>query len=727
MKINGIHHRFVPGLPGVALGGALLVLLLFSGCASTQPQGSRDAAAAPSAPPVEAPAEEPVFVPDEAITELIVAREEARLGHFGDAEAAYLRAIEILEPLAERDASIAAMLAGIQEERDSVIEMAETELADAGEAGGPDEAEEILGEIEPEFVPDEEVEQAAEATEPDWPVVRNERVIAWIEAYSGKLHDFIAASMKRSGKYEARFREIFAEEGVPQDLIYLAHTESGFKTSAYSRAHARGIFQFISGTARRYGMRVDWWVDERADPEKSCRASARYLKDLYDEFGDWSLALAGYNAGEGRVRRSIRKAGTKDFWELARRRFFRRETRNYVPAIMAATIISKDPESFGFGDVVKDPPLEFETVTVPTPTDVEVIAKSAGVSPQAIKELNPALRRMQTPPGVKDYPVKVPMGHAEDFAAKLAQVPEDQRITKILHRVRRGDTLSGMARRYGTTVRAIQQANGMGRRTLLSIGQVLNVPRGPGAAYYDPSPAQLASDGTYRIRRGDTLSTIARRYRVRVSDLQRWNNLGRSTSIVAGRRLVVREPGSSAAVPASRPRRTVKPGENYTVARGDNPWLIARGHGVDMDDLLALNGLSRRSMLQPGQKLVIPARGQAPANGKPRPEAAQGAGTYVVRSGDNPWAISRRLGVSLDELLRVNGLDRRSKLQPGQRLVVPGSASAPDGGSAAYTVRRGDTLSRIAKRHGTTVERLCMLNNIAPDTVLHPGDTLQVQ
>ncbi|NJN64373.1 MAG: lytic transglycosylase domain-containing protein, partial [Acidobacteria bacterium] len=273
-------------------------------------------------------------------------------------------------------------------------EVLDAREVDTAEMVAVDEAEQILEGPEPQFHPGQGVEEAAGSIEPDWPVVTNERVLAWVEAYTGRLSEFMAGSIARSGKWEARFREIFAEEGVPQDLIYLAHTESGFKTSAYSRAHARGVFQFISGTARRYGMRIDTWVDERADPEISARASASYLRDLYDEFGCWSLALASYNGGEGRVRRAIKATGERDFWKLASSsRHFRRETRNYVPAIMAATLIAKNPASFGFGGVQKLPPAEFDLVTIPDPADLEVIARVAKTDVATLRELNPALRR----------------------------------------------------------------------------------------------------------------------------------------------------------------------------------------------------------------------------------------------------------------------------------------------------------------------------------------------
>ncbi|RMG44067.1 MAG: LysM peptidoglycan-binding domain-containing protein [Acidobacteria bacterium] len=658
---------------GILAAGALLA----AACATlpAPPPRDRTPEAAPTRAPValEPPAvsaEEKEARLAEAASLVMLAREQARLGLLDEADQTWDDAIALLLPLAETDPVATRQIRAIEDERERVLEQAR-ELEEAEEEPDPAAgiAEEILEGPEPAVDPEQarEVDDAARTIQPDYPVVVNDRVLAWLEVYTGPHRRFIAESLARSGRYIDRFREIFAEEGLPRDLVYMAIVESGFKTGAYSRAHARGIFQFISSTARRYGLRVDWWVDERADPERSCRAAAAYLRDLYDEFGDWYLALAAYNGGEGRVRRAVERAGTKDFWTLVRRHFFRRETRNYVPAILAATLIAKNPEKFGFGDVQYEPPLRTETVTVPTPTDLDVIARVIGTDTATLRRLNPALRRGQTPPGARDYPVRVPAGLAEGFAEKLAQVPPDQRIVRRLHRVRRGDTLSAIARRYGTTVRAIQQANGMGRRTLLRVGKILEIPRGPGAP---PEPARAGADGIYRVRRGDTLSSIARRHGVSVRQLQAWNGLGRSTRIYAGQPLRVRP---------------------------DAPQV------------------ARRTEHRSGSTSTVRGR------------------VYRVRRGDTLWAISRRYGVSLTALMRANGLGRRSILRPGQTLRIPESprvasaTSPPQGKGTTHIVRRGDSLFRIARRYGVSVERLCALNDITPDTVIHPGDRLRIE
>jgi membrane-bound lytic murein transglycosylase D len=682
---------------------------------------------------------------------IVRAREEARVGLLDAAERSWDEAIALLEPLAESDPALGQAIAEISSERDRLLLAAVRGEEALGPAPDPLEsaATEALTGPEPELDPShvDEVQDAAQEVEPDYPVVVNDRVLAWLEVYrrDGKLGDWFARSLARSGRYEDRFREIFAEEGIPRDLIYMAHVESAFKTSAYSHAHARGIFQFIAATGRRYGLRIDWWIDERGDPEKSCRAAANYLRDLYDEFGDWYLALAAYNTGSGRVRSAIRRSGgSRDFWVHARRRLLYRETRNYVPAILAATLISKNPAKFGFGDVEREEPVPYEVVSVPDQADIEVLAKAAGTKPGVLREFNPALRRGQTPPNYPGYPLKVPQGRAGGFAEKLAEIPKDKWIVKQLHRVRRGDTLFDLARRYGTSVRAIQASNGMGRRTMLSIGQVLEVPRGPGGAGAWAPPT---SGGTYRVRRGDTLGRIARWYGVSVSNLQRWNDLGRSTRIYPGQRLKVGASGSA----SSSGRRADVSGATYRVRRGDNAWKIARRYGLSLNALLRANGLGRHSVLRPGQKLVLPGVSTASSSSSSRSSSSSASGssgaTYRVRRGDNPWTISRRHGVGLNELLQANGLHRGSMLKPGQELVIPGRggsgstsgsrASAPPAEPQAasatgssegstYRVRRGDNPWSIARRHGVPLDALLGANGLHRGSMLKPGQELVI-
>ena len=245
----------------------------------------------------------------------------------------------------------------------------------------------------------------------DIPMVINDRVVAWMEYFQGAGRRHFTRYLKRSGRYLPLMRQILIEEGLPQDLVYIAMIESGFNMHARSRANAVGSWQFIRATGRRYGMRADGWVDERRDPYRATRAAASYFRDLYGEFGDWYLAMAAYNAGEGRVRKAIRTTGSRNFWHIARHhRALHAETRDYVPKFIAAAIIAKMPDRFGFAEVVLDQPVEFETGKVETQTDLAVIAKCAGVGRDAVFDLNPHLVRGATPPGARHYKIRLPTG-----------------------------------------------------------------------------------------------------------------------------------------------------------------------------------------------------------------------------------------------------------------------------------------------------------------------------
>lgn len=377
------------------------------------------------------------------------------------------------------------------------------------------------------------------------PLEMNEKVEAWIDYFQNVIPERFGLYLTRLGKYERMIQEKLAVTGLPQDLIYLALIESGMNPNAYSRAHAVGMWQFIEGTGRRYDLRVDYWVDDRRDPIKATDAAIAHLSDLFDEFGSWYLAAAAYNAGAGRVRRALQATGASSFWDLADGRTLRAETRNYVPKLIAAAIIAKDPAKYGFGDVRPEPRLAYDEVEVPDATSFDVLARAAGTDEGAIRELNPQLRRSVTPPN-RRVTVRVPAGSGAMFAANYAKVPPSERVTWLEHRVTRGETLSQIARRYGTSVSALQAANGNINPRRLQIGQPLIVPRAgaslarAGGTGERPSRAARPSGPvTVTVRRGDTLWSIARRYEVSTGELIAWNNLS-STVIRPGDRLEIR-------------------------------------------------------------------------------------------------------------------------------------------------------------------------------------------
>jgi membrane-bound lytic murein transglycosylase D len=482
--------------------------------------------------------------------------------------------------------------------------------------------DELAG-LTPELAP-EELERerdlvTAQAPTFDIPIVLNDRVLAWVDVYSKRLKPHFEQGLARSTQYNTMFRGIFADYGLPQDLVYMAAVESGYKTSAYSRAHARGIFQFISATGRRYGLRVDYWVDERSDPEKSAHAAAAYMKDLYEEFGDWYLALAAYNAGEGTVRRAIRREGTRDFWQLAKGRNLRRETKNHVPAILAATVLSKEPEKYGLS-YTPMAPLSYDTVHVDGAADLRVLARCAGTDVATLKGLNPALRRNQTPPeGSTD--LRVPEGLGESTRAALEAIPLSERVLYARYRVERGDTLSTIARRYGVTVSAIQGSNQMGRRTLIREKQILLIPTSASTRYGDLPEAEGDTEVlVYRVHRGDTLYGIARRYGTTPAAIAAASDISVNELLQIGDHLKVVRGVKS----ARQAREMVENGSTtrvarssggggsssqgaviHTVSRGDTLWHLARRYDTSVNELCVWNRISPRTVIRPGAQLTV--------------------------------------------------------------------------------------------------------------------------
>ncbi|MFQ5933897.1 MAG: transglycosylase SLT domain-containing protein, partial [Dehalococcoidia bacterium] len=304
----------------------------------------------------------------------------------------------------------------------------------------------------------------------DVPIELNRRVERFVDLFSTKKRDEIAKALERSGRYLPLMREIFAEKGLPLDLVNLAYIESSFKLYAYSRARAVGLWQFIRGTGRKYGLTTNWWVDERRDPVKASAAAADYLSDLYAMFQSWPLAIAAYNSGEGKVKRAIRRQRTTNFWKLK----LPRETRYFVPAFMAMTIISKDPEEYGFEPPVEQP-WQVDQVALPQPTDLRLLAKAAGVSTKELKELNPELRRLVTPPQ-EGYLLNLPPGSKATFLEALEQLPQVRRVVWRQHRIRRGEALSTIARRYRTTITVLMEMNHLKNPHRIRAGIRITVP-----------------------------------------------------------------------------------------------------------------------------------------------------------------------------------------------------------------------------------------------------------
>ncbi len=304
----------------------------------------------------------------------------------------------------------------------------------------------------------------------DIPLALNSKVEYFISYFQTRGKPSFSRWLSRSSRYIPMMKEILKSKGMPEDLVYVAMIESGFHVQARSWANAVGPWQFISDTGRRYSLRIDQWIDERKDPVKATTAAALYLKELYGMFnGDWYLAAAGYNAGENKILRAINMYNTSDFWELSRGSYLKRETKEYVPKLLAAAIIAKEPARYGFSDIAYLPPIEFDTVTVPGRTDLSVIARICGASYETIRELNPDLRHWCTPPNYPDFLLKIPKGTRQKFQEEFAKIPTEQRFTEktlyTRYHVRRGETLRSVAGRFGVTTAELSRLNSLSRRS----------------------------------------------------------------------------------------------------------------------------------------------------------------------------------------------------------------------------------------------------------------------
>ncbi len=386
----------------------------------------------------------------------------------------------------------------------------------------------------------------------------NARVLSYVELFSGRLKAYLEDGLGRAARYLPMIQDVFRAEGLPLDLAYVPLIESAFKPNALSRAKAKGLWQFMSGTGRENGLRQDWYVDERAEPEKATRAAAKYLKTLYGMFGDWHLALASYNGGPGRVQRAMTRSGRDDFWALSSStRFLPRETRDYVPLILAAVIVAKNPAQYGLTITPGEQPAS-EVVSLPRATDLRRIAEWTDTSVELLQELNPELRRWTTPVRATDYQLRVPAGSAERVKDQLAAVDEGELTNLSWYTVKKGETLLSIARKLKVNRSDLADANYLAAKALVRTGQQLIIPRAPAtllATRTPETPGQVVAGNdavqatlvasapepvpsAYRVRAGDTLFSIARRFDVSVRSLQTWNHL-RGTVIQAGQRLQV--------------------------------------------------------------------------------------------------------------------------------------------------------------------------------------------
>lgn len=390
----------------------------------------------------------------------------------------------------------------------------------------------------------------------DLPLTLNSQVEYFIKQFQGRSKASFARWLSRSTRYLPMMKAVLRKEGLPEDLVYVAMIESGFTLHARSVASAVGPWQFMSATGRRYSLRIDQWIDERRDPVKATMAAAMYLKDLSNMFnGDWYLATAGYNAGENKIFRAIDKYDTSDFWELTKGSYLKRETKDYVPKLLAAAIVAKDPARYGFSEVVAIPQVEYDTVTLPGRTDLELVARLTGTTYQSIRELNPALRHWTTPPNYPDFELHIPKGTKARFEAEYAKIPEQERYSEkslyTRYTASRKDNLRSVARRFSISAGELAELNGLGRKERVA-GKTLIVPvrQTVDFAQEGKQPSKQAEIRYYTVRKGDTLTSLARRFKVSTKLLASWNNLKGKMTLAPGKRLIIARKGIESGIRA---------------------------------------------------------------------------------------------------------------------------------------------------------------------------------
>lgn len=488
-------------------------------------------------------------------------------------------------------------------ERDTVAQNA----AEGGETAGPPSP---IDELEGMDLPAGDPRLAVKAEQElmrvphDIPLTVNDLVLQYLSYFSTpRGRAVVERGLEREGRYSAMIRRVLHEEGVPEDLIYLAQAESAFQPTAVSRSGARGLWQFMPFRGEEYDLDRSYWVDERSDPEKATRAAARHFRDLYSMFGDWYLVMAAYNSGPLTVIKAIERTGYADFWELQKRHVLPKETQNYVPIILALALVGKSPALYGI-QVTPDKPEPVDTVVPGHPIDLRLVADATGTDVEDLRMLNPELLR-NTTPGDSTFTLKLPAGTGEKFQENIQQVPPDKWTTWRLHSVERGESLDEISHQYRVTLASVEQANHLDADAVLPSGFLLAIPTAPPVAHLVH----------YRVLRGDTLEGIAERFDVTTTDLRRWNHLRGSHArhgmvlriYTGGEPEARREPRSARAETPTAMKNVSESGDpmQHRVRRGETLYSIAHTYRVSIDSLRESNPFLAGRPLQTGDVLTI--------------------------------------------------------------------------------------------------------------------------
>jgi membrane-bound lytic murein transglycosylase D len=598
----------------------------------------------------------------------------------------------------------------------------------------------------------------------DVPMIWNDEVRRAILFYVKNRKNTIDKWFPRASRYLPYMRQMFADSGMPQDLAYLPLIESAFNPMAYSCARASGIWQFIASTGSLYGLHHSYWIDERRDPIRSTQAAVTYLKKLYSEFGNWYLALAAYNCGENGVSRAITRCNTSDYWNLR----LPAQTKGYVPTYLAAVTIAKNPRDFA----VPVPPADSlppDTVLLNDCIRLDDIAGGIGIPSDSLKKLNPHILRWCTPPDATNSVLYLPAGYKASFESFYALLPEDKKVKWCHYQIKRTDNIQKIAADFNIPVNEIMAINRL-KHPRLAPGRFLFLPQRPATdssavavadAYLPPVNAyeeETYSDAVvYRIKKGDSMGKVARRFHVTLTQLCRWNRLTRTAALRPGRTLMVRPASEAETIEASAPETGNTAAKTvYVVQSGDTPYSIARRTGLKLGNLLAWNKIdTAQPSINVGDSLTLiaPPRTLASASVSRRAAAVQaslaaepprsteksdaaGKRFYTVKRGDNLFSISRKFALPLQTILSFNHLRRNSVLRPGRTILlppapealaptVPVDSSVPKS-TVYYKVRSGDTLPLIASAFGIPLEKLSRDNNLRPDSMVAPGEVIKV-
>ncbi|MBI2793161.1 MAG: LysM peptidoglycan-binding domain-containing protein [Ignavibacteria bacterium] len=586
------------------------------------------------------------------------------------------------------------------------------------------------------------------------PLTYNEYVEKNIQflAYD-KGRKFMKKWLERGSRWFPTLKRIAEEEGMPPEIVYLAMFESGLNPTAVSRAKAVGMWQFIKSTGDLYDLDVSTWIDERRDVEKATRSSMRFLKDLYNEFGDWHLALASYNCGPGGVRRAMRRAGLENgsFWDIQDK--LPRETRNYVPGFIATTLISMNREQYGFPDdsLQMLDPYEYEVFTVNEPISLEALARCANISYDSLRALNPELLRTCTPPGMK-YDVKIPVNTKELFITKFALLTDDEKRPWITHTVARRETVASIARTYGISPTELAGINNIrGYKSRLRRGITLRIPvrsalstASADAALASTAavqPAVQLDEGTAKqihvVKSGDNLTSIAQRYGVRMADIRNWNNIAYNRETIhVGDSIVVSVKDQNTSV-TDVERIPVSRIVLHRVVRGETLASIATRYTTTVERLQELNNLKNGTVLKSGKTLKVETSlSKNEVAVIERVESGTPV-THIVRRGESLGSIAALYGVRESDLVKWNlGEIDGTTVFAGSRLQIHSQKTIQGGGAPpptskklpkTYRVRSGDTLSGIADKFGLDISVLRVRNPSLKDDIIRTGQRIRLQ